>query len=197
MNRSLLARRVTLGLVASGTALAGLAVSAPAFAAQPATATQHTGSPAGYVPVEQCSSLAGGVSFTPGLRKKAHTESGFLNGTLDGCSIDGQQQPGQGSLTISLSGSASVGAAALTGTFTANWPASAGLNPSNGSVTVTSASRGSYTITGTVTSGAFTGQIFQGAYVVTGTTGTGRKHDPITAQTIVNTAPIEILENIG
>ena len=47
------------------------------------------------------------------------------------------------------------------------------------------------------TSGAFTGEPFQGAYVVTGTTGTGKKHHPITAQSIVNTAPIETLENIG
>jgi hypothetical protein len=190
-------RRTVLAVAASAALLTGTAAfAAPTFAAA-SPAGSHGASPNGWVPLEQGTSLAAKDSLQPGLRKKAHAESGVLSGTLDGCNFEGQGQAGQGSLTIVFSGTASLNAASLTGTFTANWPASSGLNPSNGTITISSGTRGSYSLSGTVTSGAFTGEPFQGAYVVTGMTGTGRKHDPVTAQTIVNTAPIETLENIG
>ena len=189
------ARRITLaGAVTS--ALLGVAAFSGAAVAAPAS-SNGAASPAGYSPVEICTSLTGMVNVTPGLHKNAKVESAVITGTLDGCSIYGQAQPGQGSFTAHLSGTASTTAGSLAGTWTANWPPSSGLNPSNGSMTLNTQAFDSYAFGGSTTSGAFVGGLLQGAYVVTGTQGTGTKHNPITEQNFVNSAPLEILVNFG
>jgi hypothetical protein len=175
-----IARRAALAAASTATLAAGLAGTAGAASAAV--------NPDGYVIVQTCTSLSGTVHLTPGLKAKAHAESAIVSGTLDGCSSYGSQQPGQGSFTAVVSGTASTTAGTLSGSFTANWPASSGLNPSNGTITITTLSKGQYAVSGSVTSGAWTGTSLSTGYVVTGTTGTGKKHDPITAQNFVNTS---------
>ena len=139
------ARRIALTVAAATTILTGAAaMSGSAFAAQ-APAAHHDATPNGYSPVETCTSLVGSVHLNPGLRKRTHAESVVINGTLDGCNAYGQAQAGQGTFTAILAGNASTKTGQLTGTFTANWPASAGLNPSNGTIGISTTARGSYT----------------------------------------------------
>jgi hypothetical protein len=189
---STLARRSILAVAAT----ASLAAGATGFAGT-ANAAQSAAGPDGYVIVQTCTSLSGTVHLTPGLRAKAHAESAVVTGTLDGCSSYGSAQPGQGNFTAVVSGTASTTSGTLTGTFTANWPASSGLNPSNGTITITTVGKGMYAVGGSVTSGAWTGTGLSTGYVVTGTTGTGRKHDPITAQNFVNTSALNLGRNGG
>ena len=187
------ARRLSLAIAATSSLLVGVAgFSGSAFAASHADTN-----PNGFVNVETCTSLSGSVTVTPGLRRKAHAESAVVSGSLDGCSFEGQSQPGQGSFTAIISGAASKKAGSLSGTFTANWPASAGLNPSNGTVTITNSSAGLYTISGSVTSGALVGTTLSSGYVVTGTHGNGTKNSPVTEQNFVNTAPFNLGRNGG
>jgi hypothetical protein len=182
------ARRTALATTVTAAALAGFTGVAHA---------QTAAGPNGYVYVETCTSLTGNVTITPGLKGKAHAETAVVSGTLDGCSSYGAQQPGQGSFTAVVSGTASTTAGTLTGTFTANWPASSGLNPSNGTITITTVSKGMYAISGSVTSGAWLQNNLSSGYVVTGTTGTGRKHNPIVAQSFVNTSALQLGHNGG
>ena len=128
---------------------------------------------------------------------KAHAESFVVAGTLDGCSDYGTAQAGQGSFTAIVSGNASKKSGTLSGTFTANWPASSGLNPSNGTVTISNTTQGVYTVSGSVTSGAWTGTSLSTGYVVTSTQGTGSKLNPITEQNFVNTAALNLGRNNG
>ena len=185
------ARRTILAATASTAVIAGLAGFAGAANAQ------TSAKPNGFVYVETCTSLAGTVSITPGLKARARTESAVVSGTLDGCSSFGSQQPGQGTFTAVVSGSASATAGTLSGTFTANWPASSGLNPSNGSITITTISKGMYSISGTVTSGAWQQNSVSSGYVVTHTKGRGTKHNPIVSQSFVNTSSLQLGHNGG
>lgn len=181
-------RRAAVAVVATSGLLAGTAGIASAHPAA---------GPDGFQIVQACTSLSGSVSLTPGLRAKAHAESAVVTGTLDGCSSFGAGQPGQGSFTAVVSGMASTTSGTLTGTFTANWPASSGLNPSNGTITITTVAKGQYAVGGAVTSGAWTGTSLSTGYVVTGTTGTGRKHSPIIVQNFVNTSALQLGRNGG
>ncbi len=190
MTISTTARRTVLAVAATSSLLAGAAALSGSASASPV-------SPNGYVTVQTCTSLAGTVQLTPGLRVKAHAESAVVTGTLDGCSAYGQAQPGQGTFTAIVSGTASKSSGQLSGTFTANWPASSGLNPSNGTITVNTTSQGIYSIGGSVTGGAWTGSSLSSGYVVTGTQGAGTKRHPITEQTFVNTAPFNLSRNNG
>ena len=185
------ARRAVLASAAGVAVIAGLAGSAVAADAQQAA------KPNGFVYVETCTSLSGTVAITPGLKAKAHSETAVVSGTLDGCSSFGSPQPGQGSFTAVVSGTASTTAGTLTGTFTANWPASSGLNPSNGTITITTISKGMYGISGTVTSGAWLQNSLSAGYVVTGTTGKGTKHSPVVSQSFVNTTSLQLGHNGG
>jgi hypothetical protein len=182
------ARRTVLASAACLTVIAGLAGAADAH---------NAAQPNGFVYVETCTSLTGTVSITPGLKPKAHSETAVVSGTLDGCSSFGSPQPGQGSFTAVVSGTASTTAGTLTGTFTANWPASSGLNPSNGTITITTISKGMYGISGTVTSGAWLQNTLSAGYVVTGTSGKGTKHNPIVSQSFVNTQSLQLGHNGG
>ena len=201
MNTSI-ARRIAVTVAAASTILTGAAaLGGSAFASQAPVATTQHGShdakPLGWVTVESCTSLVGSVTVNPGLRAKAHAESAVVTGTLDGCSTFGQAQPGQGTFTAVVSGRASKSTGSLSGTFTANWPVSSGLNPSNGTLTITTTSQGVYTIGGMVTAGAWTGSSLNTGYVVTGTQGTGSKKNPIVKQDFVNTNAFNLSRNGG
>jgi hypothetical protein len=187
-------RTAAVAAVATGAGLAGLL--GMGGAAQASTAAHHV--PAGYVTVDSCSSLAGKITYSPGLltttRRSVHA---VMTGTTAGCSdIFNGPLSGTGTFTALLAGKVSVSAENFSGTFTINWPAASGFNPSNGSLTVTE-SNGLETISGSVSSGFDTGAVLSGQYVITGKTGKGTKLHPVTAQTYVNTQPLSLSRNEG
>jgi hypothetical protein len=181
------ARRILVTAVA-GTAMAGaLAAGSAAHAATSSIIVR-----------EGCTGVSGQTSFQPGLLSaRARTVVAVLSSTTSGCTdIINGPQAGTGSFTAQLAGTASLGAENFTGTFTINWPASAGLNPSNGTLTVTQ-SNGAELVAGTITNGAFTGSPMHLAFVITGNTGNGSRNRPVTAQTFVNSQPLQVTQNLG
>ena len=103
---------------------------------------------------------------------------------------------GNGTFTAILSGNASLAAENFSGTFTINWPAGSGFNPSNGNLTVTEAN-GLENVSGTVTSGFDTGTALAWQYVITGHTGRTGTKKGITAQTYTNTQSLNLSRNEG
>jgi hypothetical protein len=152
----------------------------------------------GYVVTDSCTSVAGKISYSPGLRtSKLKAEHAVLTGTTSGCSdLFNGALPGTGTFTAILSGTASVNAKNFSGTFTINWPAGSGFNPSNGTLSVTDAN-GVETISGTVTSGFDTGSPLALQYVNTHNTGRGTALKPVTAQSYVNTQSLTLSRNTG
>jgi hypothetical protein len=173
-------------------------------AAATAVTTTTTGSPAraatlGWSTVEGCTSAMGSVSYQPGLTTTARAETGTLSATLDGCTSSySGSNPGTGQLTASLSGTSSTTGVAQRGTFTINWPAASGLNPSNGTFSLTGPdAAGHYTAGGSITSGAFTGGVVGTTFVVTAVNSgaNGSPAHPVTLQQITNTAPVQARRN--
>jgi hypothetical protein len=193
------ARTALLTVAAGGAGLLGVGGVAQASVAQASTvhAASHAG-PNGWVVTDSCTGVAGSVSYSPGLRNlKLKNQQAVLTGTTSGCSdIFNGAESGTGTITAVLSGKASKAAENFTGTFTINWPASSGFNPSNGSLTVTE-SNGVETVTGTVASGFDTGSALAWQYVITGHKGKGTALKPITSQTYTNTQPLTLSRNEG
>jgi hypothetical protein len=184
--------RAALLTVTSGTMLAASLAGA---------GTAHAAGlhPAGYTSVESCTGVSGSISWTPGLlTTKARTEQAVLTGTLTGCSGYNGAQDGTGTVTAVLTGSSSLSSATATGTMTINWPATSGLNPSNATVTLRrTASTAPYTVSGTITSGAFTSAQLSTSLLPTTQTGTGTSRHPVTGQQYVNTTPLAARVNFG
>ena len=153
---------------------------------------------AGFVTVDSCTGVSGTITYSPGLRStKIKAEQAILSGTTSGCSdLFNGPMSGTGTFTAVLSGNASVAAENFTGTFTINWPAASGLNPSTGTLSVTEASR-TENVSGTVTGGADTGTVLAMQYVTTGSTGNGTKKHPVTAQTFTNSQALTLSRNEG
>ena len=174
---------------------AGVALAAAALAVTALGAGAGTASARGFSPVQSCTSFTGTLSSNPGLTTTSKAQSMQLLGTLDGCTnqLQGIPEPGTGSLTANLTGTASTTAVSETGAFTINWPASSGFNPSNGTLSITGTSQTGYSVSGTIKSGAFTGSVVRTSYVVTSAS-SARK---VTQQTFVNTAPLQALRNNG
>lgn len=182
--------RLAAAALAAGATIAGIAAGV-----SPATAaTVH---PDGLFAIQTCTSVTGSVQFQPGLQSKAHTQNAVLTATLDGCSFNGSAAAGQGTLTAALTGSASTAAQPLSGTYTINWPAAEHLNPSTGRISLTGPNQNVLTLSGTGTGGAFTGLPVRTALFISGHTGTGSKHNPVTSETFVNTLPLQVTENLG
>ena len=148
---------------------AGVALAAAALAATALGAGAGPASARGFSPVQSCTSFTGTLSSNPGLTTTSKAQSMQLLGTLDGCTnqLQGIPEPGTGSLTANLTGTASTTAVSEAGAFTINWPASSGFNPSNGTLSITGGSQAGYTVSGTIKSGAFTGSVVRTSYVVT------------------------------
>jgi hypothetical protein len=180
------ARRTIVAAAVAGTALAGALGGGTAAHA----ATD------GIVVRQQCTGVTGQISYKPGLlATQTRPVNAALSATTTGCSdLFGGAQAGSGSLTAALTGNASLAAENFSGTFTINWPATSGLNPSNGTLTVTE-SGGTELVNGTITTGAFPGSPVHFAYQTTTNTGTGTKKHPVTAQAFVNTQPLQITQN--
>jgi hypothetical protein len=186
-------RRAALSL-ATGAVAAGSLATLGAGAATAAPVQPH-----GFSAVEQCTGLTGAISYSPGLlAHTARNQSSVLTGTLSGCSGFNGAQAGTGTITIVAHGSSLVSNIAETGTVTVNWPASSGLNPSNGTVTLTRPSKDlPIAVRGSFTSGAFTGAALATDLLVTSHHGSGTKAHPITRQTLVNTTPLTAKVNLG
>lgn len=189
--RNLAGRRIR---IAAATAAAAAGLLGMAGAAQASTAASNA--PRGWVVIQTCTGLAGKITYSPGLRTSTLRQvQATATGTTSGCSnIFNGSESGTGTFTAVLSGKASVKAENFSGTFTINWPASSGFNPSNGTLSVTE-SNGVETISGTVKSGFDTGCAFSSQYTITGKTGAGTKKHPVKAQTYTNTAPLNLSRN--
>ena len=184
--------RAALFTLTAGTVLAASLAGAGA-------AQADQGSARGFSSVESCTGVSGSISWQPGLLKTgARTERAVLTGRLTGCSGLNGAQAGTGTVTAVLSGRSSAASVAETGTMTINWPASAGLNPSNGTVTVRRAAVDQpFTVSGSVTSGAFTGAALSTSLSATTQTGTGSRLHPVVRQQFVNTLPLTARVNLG
>jgi hypothetical protein len=151
---------------------------------------------AGPVSVETCTSVTGATTYQPGLTTNTRTETAVLSATLGGCSnAYNGASPGAGALTANLTGPASTTAVALKGAFVVNWPAASGFNPSTGTLGVTGPNaQGVYTVSGTITGGAFTGSTVSTSLLGTGVNAgaDGSVQHPITAQQFTNTAALQV-----
>jgi hypothetical protein len=188
------ARRARAALVT--TAVAGAGLAGVLGMGGVAHATAHA--PNGYVVTDTCTGVSGSIHYSPGLVKyKKRTVQAVLTGTTSGCAdVFSGALSGTGTLTAVMSGKVNLSTENFSGTFTINWPAGSGFNPSNGNLTVTE-SNGLETVSGTVTSGFDTGSAFAMQYVITGKTGRGTALHPVTAQTYTNTQPLTLSRNEG
>ena len=179
--------------------LAGVVVAAAAGAALIGTASAANAAPVapqGLVSVESCTSATGSTTYQPGLTTVTRNQTAQLSATLGGCSnaFNGAS-PGTGALNANLTGTASTTVTNLRGTFVISWPTAAGLNPSVGSLGVTGPdAQGRYTVSGSITSGAFTGSTVGTTLLTIGTNpgANGSNEHPVTAQQFVNTAPLQV-----
>jgi hypothetical protein len=189
------ARYARAALVTAAAAGVGLAGLLGASGIAQASTVPHTD---GYVVTNSCTGVSGKVIYSPGMRNSVlKNVQAVLTGTTSGCSnsVNGPES-GTGTLTAVLSGKADKAAENFSGTFTINWPAGSGFNPSNGNLSVTE-SNGLETIQGQVTSGAFNGALVASQYVITGHKGAGTKLHPITQQSFTNTQALNLSQNTG
>jgi hypothetical protein len=190
------ARRVRASLVTTAAAAASVAgLLGMGGVAQASTGIHRTD---GWVVETTCTGVSGKITYSPGLlTAKARSVHAVLSGTTSGCSnLFNGSYSGTGTFTAILSGTASVGAENFSGTFTINWPASSGFNPSNGTLGVTD-SNGVETISGSVKTGFAVGSEVTMQYVTTGNHGNGTKKHPVTSQTYTNTQALDDLVNTG
>jgi len=189
------ARRARAALVTTVAAGAGIAgVFGMSGIAQASTAAH---APRGWVVIDTCTGVSGKVTYSPGLEKKNRSVQAVLTGTTSGCSdIFNGAISGTGTITAVMSGTANVNAENFSGTFTINWPAGSGFNPSNGNLTVTEAN-GLENVSGTVTSGFDTGTALSWQYVINGHTGRTGTKKGVTAQTYTNTQSLNLSRNEG
>jgi hypothetical protein len=170
-----------------------LAVAAAAGAAILGTASAAT---AGPVSVETCTSVTGSTTYQPGLTTNTRNETAVLSATLGGCSnAYNGASPGAGALTANLAGPASTAAVSLKGTFVVNWPAASGFNPSTGTLGVSGPNaQGVYTVSGSITGGAFSGSTISTSLLATGVNAgaDGSVQHPVTTQQFTNTAALQV-----
>lgn len=185
LRRPLTMIAMAAGLVGTGGAIA------------PAAASSAV--PAAVVNVESCTAVPATVHYVPGLRPASRNQTVTLTGTLSGCTGQfGNQQPGQGLITLNLAGASSTGTVSARGTFTINWPAAAGLNPSTGTATLSGPGMtNTLRFSGTVTGGAFPAAPVGVTWVISGRTGNGTNRRPITAESLANTVPLTATRNLG
>lgn len=201
-------RRTLVAAAVAGTAIAGaLGAGTAAHAAT-----------SGIIVRQSCTGVSGNINYVPGLQSTtAQSNTAVLSATLTGCSgVFSGPLSGNGSFAATLQGNASAAAENFTGTFTINWPASAALNPSNGTLTVTEVN-GMENVSGTVKSGALVGSPISFSYIPTSSTtktmtvsstsskssghNSKKKHTATvtvtTAQAFINTMPLQLTQNEG
>lgn len=185
---SVLVRRLSRAAVVI--ALAGAALAGGVSVASAATPAR----PAGWVTVEACDTVNGTMTYNPGITSTPTTQAAFLNTSIDNCSSSFTGPfVGSGTLTATLNGTASTLNLALTGTFQINWPTAANLYPSLGTMAVTGPDpQGVYTLSGTITSGAFTGSPVRTTALIA-----GGQVSPLTTQRVANVTDLTVSRNNG
>ena len=150
---------------------------------------------AGVIHPETCGTVTGMQVIHHGYVKATKSEQVTLTATLSSCSDQfGDSQPGDGTLVATLTGSGNKTSTNLSGTATIDWPASAGLNPTNASISLTGAPKGTESFYGTTTSGAYTGDEVGGGIVTT----TTKKHGgAIVSSQFIGSSPLTISYNGG
>lgn len=179
-------RNALLSAAFAGAGMAGLFASAGAAHA----------STNGEVTAMSCGALAGTASYSPGLlTSTAQNTTAHITGYLSNCTSESGHLNGFGSVSFDLSGNASLSAENFgNGTFTINWPSP--LEPSQGTAGVTDVN-GTDELSGSITSGPYTGGVIQADYLPTHQTGKGTAAKPVTAQTYINTTSLTVTENDG
>jgi hypothetical protein len=144
-------------------------------------------------PRRQRAACAGKASYSPGLlTSTAQNTTATVTGFVSNCGPSGS---GFGKVKIQLSGDASLNAENFgSGTFTINWPGS--TEPSEGTAGVTDVN-GTEELSGSITSGPFTGGVIAVDHLPTGQTGKGTTAKPVTAQTYINSTNLTVMENSG
>jgi hypothetical protein len=187
--RSLVSRR---GLRAAMIAGAVAATVGTAGAASASTAAQHV-RPHGFAPTEECLNWSGTIKYFPALTKTSHAVTGVLSGTLSNCNFLGTQQSFSGSVFGTVTGTATKNKATLSGQVAITWPADANLNPTISPISVSTTGTAAYSLFGTISAGAGTGEQLEGSYdSVSNTAITGG-----TSQNILGSAPFGIYVNEG
>jgi hypothetical protein len=186
IHRSAITRYAAMAAAAAGAIALSTTGASSAFAAQ---SNVH---PNGFAPIEECLNWTGTITAYPTLSKSAHSVTEDISGTLNNCSSDGNPQTFSGTFFGVLTGSASNKAATLSGHVAISWPQDAGLAPTVSPVSVTG-SANAYTLNGTPTAGAGTGEALEGSYdVVSHTLANGE-----TTQSLVSSGPFGIFVNEG
>jgi hypothetical protein len=187
--RSVLRSRGLRGAAIAGVMAAALATMSTTGAALAST-TAHKIS--GLAPTQECVTWSGTVQYFPVLTSSSQKVTAILEGTLSNCDDLGTPESGTGSVFGVLSGTATKTTAALTGQIAVTWPASSGLSPSIVPVSLRGAS-GKYSLGGTVSAGAGTGQELHSSYNKV----KAAKASSGTLQTITSTSAFAIYVNEG
>jgi hypothetical protein len=187
--RSAFSRRAVRAAAVAGMMTLAAGTAGTAFAA--------TGiAPHSYVPSEECLTWSGTVNYFPALTTTSHAVTAVVNGTLSNCNLNGTGQTFSGTVFGELTGTATKGAAKLTGNLAVTWPSDAnaptGLSPTISPVSITSAS-GTYNIVGTISAGAGTGEQLWGSYAKTGQSAVPGG----TSEHILGSKPFGIFHNNG
>lgn len=184
--RSALSRRALRAATAAGVLALAVGTAGTALAS---TGHNH---PNGYAPTEECLNWSGTVSYFPALTTTPHQVTAVLHGTLSNCNFDGTPQTFSGSVFGDLTGTATKSSASLSGNVAITWPADANLNPTIAPISV-STSGSTYSLYGTISNGAGTGEQLEGSYAKIGTS----KVLGGTTQNILGSAPFGIFINEG
>jgi hypothetical protein len=172
--------------------VAGVLTLSTAGAAVVSGASQPSVHPFGFAPTEQCLSWSGTIESFPGLTKTSQSVTDVVQGTLSNCNFDGTGQTYSGSFFGTLSGTGTKSAASLTGHVAVTWPQDSGLNPTIAPITV-SGSANVYSLDGTISNGAGTGEQLEGSYDVI----SKQAINAGTAQNLLGSSPFEIEVNEG
>jgi hypothetical protein len=151
----------------------------------------------GLVTVTTCGAIAGKVSYSPGLlTSTAQNTTATLKANVSNCTTEGDGHLASfGSITVDMTGSASLNAENFSGTFTIHWP-SPFTEASTGTLGVYDSS-GTEEVSGTFTSGPYTGDELNFYYQATGRSGKGTSADPVTSQNVIDTTSLAVVANNG
>jgi hypothetical protein len=146
----------------------------------------------GYAPTEECLNWSGNLKAFPALGTTSKSVTEVVQATLSNCNFDGTGQTYSGSVFGVLSGKATKNKGTLSGNLAITWPADANLNPTIVPVTV-SGSAAQFSLYGTISAGAGTGNQLEGNYDVISTSAiTGGS-----SQNILGSQPFGIFVNEG
>jgi hypothetical protein len=189
--RTAFARRAVRAAAITAVAAAALGTAGASYAS---TAPHHV-RPDGYAPIEECLTLSSAtVQAFPALTTTSHAVTAVINGTLGSCNSEGTGQTFSGSVFGTLTGTATKTRATLSGNVAVTWPSDSNLNPTIAPISITASANNQYSIDGTISAGAGTGDQLWGSYDVISTSKiNGGTQETLTA----GTTPFGIYVNEG